>query len=91
MGDNCPKGCKHITIHFCMESGTHCDIHCVCSCRLCMDERLRITNLENKQKSVERKKRRISNQKHKTQLKGSDVNPDFHPIDCPAQFPSEPE
>ena len=38
MGDNCPKTCKHKTFHFCMESGTHCDKHCVCVCRLCIQE-----------------------------------------------------
>jgi hypothetical protein len=36
--DDCPKGCKHETFHYCRE-GTHCDKHCVCPCRLCVQER----------------------------------------------------
>lgn len=32
--DNCPTGCAHVTFHYCGE-GTHCDVHCVCSCRMC--------------------------------------------------------
>lgn len=39
MGDNCPKGCKHETFHYCQESGTHCDTHCVCPCQSCVTDR----------------------------------------------------
>jgi len=39
MGDNCPKGCKHKTFHYCNESGTHCDKHCVCFCSTCAADR----------------------------------------------------
>lgn len=38
-GDNCPAGCKHKTFHYCEESGTHCDIHCVCPCFACAQDR----------------------------------------------------
>lgn len=36
--ENCPKTCRHRTFHFCMESGTHCDKHCVCPCEQCKKE-----------------------------------------------------
>jgi len=38
-GDSCPEGCKHRTFHCCAESGTHCDIHCICSCAACLIDR----------------------------------------------------
>ena len=50
MGDDCPKSCKHITFHFCMESGTHCDKHCICRCKLCAEEREAIA-LQKKEKN----------------------------------------
>ncbi len=40
-GENCPRTCGHETFHYCGAVGTHCDKHCVCSCRLCADERTR--------------------------------------------------
>lgn len=39
MGDNCPTGCKHSSFHFCDDSGTHCDKHCVCTCSQCVQDR----------------------------------------------------
>ena len=36
--DNCPKKCRHLTFHYCSESGTHCNKHCVCSCSPCLEE-----------------------------------------------------
>lgn len=37
--ENCPKGCKHETFHYCDEAGTHCDKHCICACAACVAER----------------------------------------------------
>lgn len=37
--DKCPKKCKRKTFHYCYESGTHCDKHCVCSCPSCIEDR----------------------------------------------------
>jgi hypothetical protein len=37
--ENCPKGCKHETFHYCAESGTHCDKHCICTCPDCVAAR----------------------------------------------------
>jgi hypothetical protein len=34
----CTLACKHRTFEYCGESGTHCDKHCLCPCRLCRDE-----------------------------------------------------
>lgn len=34
-GDSCPKDCKRKTFHYCNESGTHCDVYCVCVCSDC--------------------------------------------------------
>jgi hypothetical protein len=48
MGDDCPKRCKHETFHYCGGSGTHCDKHCVCSCRLCAEERRSLGEREAK-------------------------------------------
>ena len=42
MGDNCPESCDRVGIHFCMESGTHCDTHCICSCKACVEERAEV-------------------------------------------------
>ena len=39
--DCCPKDCNHETFEYCGTSGTHCDKHCCCPCRLCADERKR--------------------------------------------------
>ena len=39
MSDDCPRKCDHRTFHYCGASGTHCDKHCVCSCRLCVAAR----------------------------------------------------
>ena len=36
---NCPKGCKHETFHYCSAAGTHCDIHCICPCQPCVADR----------------------------------------------------
>lgn len=36
--DDCPKGCKHATFHYCIH-GTHCDRHCVCPCHLCVADK----------------------------------------------------
>ena len=33
--EDCPEGCTHETFHHCEESGTHCNIHCVCDCPAC--------------------------------------------------------
>lgn len=38
--DACPPECPHATFHYCSE-GTHCDVHCCCPCRLCVDVRTR--------------------------------------------------
>ena len=35
--DDCSKRCN--TFHYCQESGKHCDIHCVCLCEPCKQER----------------------------------------------------
>jgi hypothetical protein len=34
----CTPGCGHRSFEYCGESGTHCDKHCVCPCRMCRDE-----------------------------------------------------
>jgi len=36
--ENCPNDCKHETFHYCGQSGTHCDIHCICGCKECETE-----------------------------------------------------
>lgn len=48
MGDKCPKGCKHKTFHYCNESGTHCDKHCICACKPCVDDRANPAPLDPK-------------------------------------------
>jgi len=80
MGDNCPKGCKHRTFHFCMESGTHCDKHCICLCYLCVEERAIIASQKQ-----EKKEKRIQ----KARVASSIKLQHFHTDDFP--FPSEPE
>ena len=35
--DNCPEGCKHVSFHYCAQSGTHCSEHCTCTCDLCRE------------------------------------------------------
>jgi hypothetical protein len=37
--ENCPEGCGHETFHYCGAEGTHCDIHCICSCSPCEEDR----------------------------------------------------
>jgi len=37
--ENCPKGCKHSTFHYCYTADTHCDKHCICDCRSCLLDR----------------------------------------------------
>jgi hypothetical protein len=39
--ENCPKSCKGHTFHYCGESGTHCDKHCVCTCQACTNDRVK--------------------------------------------------
>jgi hypothetical protein len=42
-----------------MESGTHCDKHCVCPCKLCVEERIRIALLKQEKKEKRAKKSEI--------------------------------
>lgn len=37
--EDCPKGCKHESFHYCHAEGTHCDIHCICPCSSCIADR----------------------------------------------------
>lgn len=39
IAENCPKGCRHKTFHYCGALGTHCDKHCVCPCEPCKQDR----------------------------------------------------
>jgi len=34
--EHCPSSCQHESFHYCNESGTHCDKHCICTCDQCI-------------------------------------------------------